>query len=373
MDKLQSAQLQVVLPGTRASFRRRVIDAMLDLAAGRPGGAFCFFGKNDARAYQDATRLVDGQSRPLRQGGRDTLLSVAFGFDSKSVVAAPRRAYTSLELWPDSERRALPHFRDESIGLGFTHAVMLFLHEGGTLFGLAGLERREGEPAFDDADVSALEQLAPFAVAGARRQIQYDELSREASALRALGKVTGAVYVIDRDQKRVVWAADRENGIDWDDDVAPIETLLIAATEQSIAARDAGDALPTPLGLPGGVAIADVATLEGDPVFHGARCAVVRIATQKTAAFGGLSKREREIARLLVSGYSGVNVAALSGLSENTVRTYVRRLYGKLGVNNRADLVRKLVSPESVMSQGPPSPVDPPPDSSLLAGDDTLD
>src|ERR1019366_5901537 len=111
-DKLQSAQLQVVLPGTRASFRRRVIDAMLDLAAGRPGGAFCFFGKNDARAYQDATRLVDGQSRPLRQGGRDTLLSVAFGFDSKSVVAAPRRAYTSLELWPDSERRALPHFRD---------------------------------------------------------------------------------------------------------------------------------------------------------------------------------------------------------------------------------------------------------------------
>jgi DNA-binding CsgD family transcriptional regulator len=64
-------------------------------------------------------------------------------------------------------------------------------------------------------------------------------------------------------------------------------------------------------------------------------------------ALEGLSKREREMARLLVAGYSGVNIAAIVGLSENTVRTYFRRLYAKLDVSNRADLVRKLVSPES--------------------------
>jgi DNA-binding CsgD family transcriptional regulator len=379
VDKLQSAQLQVVLPGTRASFRRRVIDAMLALVGAPAAGAFCFFGKDDARAYQDATRLVDGLATALTGDGRGAQdapslsLSTAFGFDPKSVVASPRRAYASTELWPDCDRPALPYFRDESIAHGFTHAVILFLHEGGTLFGLAGLERRRGEPAFDEHDRARLEQLAPFAVAGARRQIQYDELSREASALRALGKVAGALYVIDRDQRRVIWAADRESGIDWEDDVEPIEALLVDAAEQLLSARERGDALPTPLRLPSGGAIAAVSSLEGDPVFRGARCAVVRVATQKAAAFEGLSKREREIARLLVSGYSGVNVAALSGLSENTVRTYVRRLYGKLGVNNRADLVRKLVSPESASSQAPSSPVDPAPDSSLVAGDDTLD
>jgi hypothetical protein len=53
------------------------------------------------------------------------------------------------------------------------------------------------------------------------------------------------------------------------------------------------------------------------------------------------------MARLLVAGYSGVNIAAIVGLSENTVRTYFRRLYAKLDVSNRADLVRKLVSPDS--------------------------
>jgi DNA-binding CsgD family transcriptional regulator len=88
----------------------------------------------------------------------------------------------------------------------------------------------------------------------------------------------------------------------------------------------------------------------------------------------GLSKRERAIARLLVAGYSGVNVAAIAGLSENTVRTYVRRLYTKLGANNRADLVRKLVTPEDVASTASlSSQIAPPPDSSLVHGDDTLD
>jgi DNA-binding CsgD family transcriptional regulator len=370
VDKLQTTQLQVILPGTRASFRRRVIDSMRELV--QAPGAFCFFGKDDARAYGDATRLVDGALKPVKPVD-GVKLSAAFGFDPKFVVAAPRRTYVASELWPDAERARLPYFAEYSAADKMVHALLLFLHEGGVLFGLAGLERRAAEGPFTDADARTLEDLAPFAVAGARAQMQYDELSREASALRALGKVAGIVYVVDRDRKRVVWAADRENGIDWDEDVAPIEDQLVEAVERSIESRARGDAVPTPPRLPTGTVV-NVSKIEGDPVFGGARCAAVRVeASRKPAPIEGLSKREREIARLLVAGYSGVNVAAISGLSENTVRTYVRRLYGKLGVNNRADLVRKLVSPEPQSSAGPSSQIAPPPDSSLVEGDDTLD
>jgi DNA-binding CsgD family transcriptional regulator len=55
-----------------------------------------------------------------------------------------------------------------------------------------------------------------------------------------------------------------------------------------------------------------------------------------------LSPRQREVARLLADGYSLVNVAAILGLSENTARTYLKRLYAKLGVCNRVQLVRRL-------------------------------
>jgi hypothetical protein len=51
----------------------------------------------------------------------------------------------------------------------------------------------------------------------------------------------------------------------------------------------------------------------------------------------------------------------------------VRRLYAKVGANNRADLVRKLITPQESASTSPSSQIAPTPDSSLVDGDDTLD
>src|SRR4029079_9689263 len=61
---------------------------------------------------------------------------------------------------------------------------------------------------------------------------------------------------------------------------------------------------------------------------------------RRVAPRGGtlLSPREREVQRLLVEGYANLNVAAHLGISENTIRTYIRRLYKKLNVCNRIDL-----------------------------------
>ena len=350
-------------PGTRASFRRRVIDALREARAGLGRLLFLRQGRRARLRRRDAHRR-----RREPAGARGPASSSPPRSASTRRASSPRRAapYVATELWPDAERARCPTSRTGRIADGFVHSLLLFLHEGGVLFGLAGLERRFGEGAFTEDDKHGLEGIAPFIVAGARAQLQYDELSREAAALRSLGKVSGIIYVVDRDKKRVVWAADREHGIDWEVDVEPLEDQLVDAVETSLAARARGDALPTPPRLPTGSVVA-VARIDEDPVFGGARCAAVRVeAPQRPAAIEGLSKREREIARLLVAGYSGVNVAAISGLSENTVRTYVRRLYGKLGVNNRADLVRKLVSPEPAVSTAPPSQIAPPPDS--LAG-----
>jgi DNA-binding CsgD family transcriptional regulator len=371
---MQSAVLQVIQPGSRASFRRRVIDGLRVLVPS-PGAFFCV-GTQDARAYGDSTRWVDGSATHLR-GTEGVRMTAAFGFETKSVVETNRRAYLAAELWPDDERAKLPYFAEHSTKDGLTQALVLFLHEGGVLFGVAGLERRGADPEFTSDDVARLEAFAPFVVTAARAQMSYDELTREAASIRALGKVTGTLYVIDREKAKVVWAINRDRGVDWEADVAPIEELVVQAAEQSIAARAKGDAIPpTPPRLPDGT-VMGVARLEGDPVFAGAKCAVLRVEPQDKpggAAMEGLSKREREIARLLVAGYSGVNVAAIAGLSENTVRTYVRRLYTKLGVNNRADLVRRLVAPEAAKSSAAPSSqIAPPPDSSLVDGDDTLD
>lgn len=367
---MDTAKLLVVQPGTRQNFKRRVMDAMRSLVPA-PAAFFCF-GTHEGIAYREGTRVVDGATRAF--AGAGVTLSEAFGFDAKSLVVSGRRTYRADELYPEADQKKLDYFAAH-IGDGLTRALFVFLHEGGVLFGVAGLERRDDDPAFTDEEVTTLELLSPFIVTQSRAQIAFDDLSRETSALRALHRVTATLVVVDRDLGRVLWAANRERGIDWNADIAPHAKAIVDAAEQSIEARARGEALPTPPTLPFGT-VAAVAKLEGDPVFGGARCAVLRVESMEKAGpqpLEGLSKREREIARLLVAGYSGVNVAAIAGLSENTVRTYVRRLYGKLGVSNRADLVRKLVSPEPRAGQATLSVLSPPPDSALAERDDTLD
>jgi len=58
----------------------------------------------------------------------------------------------------------------------------------------------------------------------------------------------------------------------------------------------------------------------------------------------GLTAREAEVARLAVLGFAVANIAAELNIAESTVQTYVRRIYRKLDVSNRADLVRRVLS-----------------------------
>lgn len=52
-----------------------------------------------------------------------------------------------------------------------------------------------------------------------------------------------------------------------------------------------------------------------------------------------LSARELEVLQLVTKGFKAEEIAALMGVSRQTVMTYVRRIYGKLKVNSRAEAI----------------------------------
>jgi hypothetical protein len=93
---LDAARLAVVQHGTRASFRRRVMDAMRQIVPA--SGAFFCFGTEDTRAYADSSRVVDGATKPLEGEVGAVRLTTAFGFETKSVVETTRRVYEANEL-----------------------------------------------------------------------------------------------------------------------------------------------------------------------------------------------------------------------------------------------------------------------------------
>ncbi|WP_370421483.1 response regulator transcription factor [Streptomyces sp. QH1-20] len=61
-------------------------------------------------------------------------------------------------------------------------------------------------------------------------------------------------------------------------------------------------------------------------------------------ALAALSEREREVLGHLADGHTYAAIARRMGVSAHTVDTYLRRIRGKTGVNNRTQLAVLAVS-----------------------------
>jgi non-specific serine/threonine protein kinase len=67
---------------------------------------------------------------------------------------------------------------------------------------------------------------------------------------------------------------------------------------------------------------------------------------KQAAAYGGLTRREREVAALLAQGVTNKEIARRLFLSDKTVGIHVSNILGKLGFNSRAQVAGWVVRRE---------------------------
>lgn len=71
-----------------------------------------------------------------------------------------------------------------------------------------------------------------------------------------------------------------------------------------------------------------------------AHSAFAPMRTAKVLELNRLSKREDEVVTLLSNGLSNRDIARALNLSENTIKNYLFRIFDKVGVSNRTELLR---------------------------------
>jgi DNA-binding CsgD family transcriptional regulator len=107
---------------------------------------------------------------------------------------------------------------------------------------------------------------------------------------------------------------------------------------------------PTREYLPQSGASADQQQVVYETEVNGVRCSVTCSAPVRRTVSSSLSPREREIARLIIRGLPNKTIASVLDISPWTVGTYIKRIFTKLDVNNRAEMVAKLLRDDLLQS-----------------------
>lgn len=274
---------------------------------------------------------LEGSVEGLSEGDAEGLWHALSGNKSGAETRHPCLASEGAPLW----RTFLPETSS------FQHDVdVLFipLVLDDQWVGVAGVLQRATDEPFDEGDRQRFESIRSALQNMLALQHRCDELQRREIVTRAIPVFACSYCVVDEARRQLVWVGSEEPAVP----AAEIwrhEQQIVASVEEN-SQRAAADEPVLSYPSLSFAQILRIVAIGAQPMFGGERCSVVAL-TAAQAMAGGLSPREKQIARLLLAGYTTINASAILSISENTIRTYVRRLYRKLNVVSRADLARK--------------------------------
>ncbi len=267
--------------------------------------------------------------------------------NSFARLARSTPSVSTLRLATDGVPQASARFNDFLRPLHVSDELRAAFVTHGSCWGISTLIRT-GTVPFTAAEVEFISGLSPYVGSALRR------LAWLADAVKVPHFVPAIVVLDDRD--RIVEAtADAEAWLEKLRLIGPCEERPVPVVVSVVAQQTRR---PTMTPLPGGdfrrVRATDGswislrgARMQGSRARSGRVAVVIEPAARDDVADFlltgyNLSARERQIALLLSHGRASKDIARALGVSTHTVRDHVKKVFVKLGVHTRAELIAKL-------------------------------
>jgi DNA-binding CsgD family transcriptional regulator len=320
-----------------SSLHRQLVRGWLSVSGGDAG--FCYVG-----GYLDTDKMVGSVFRSGRSTCLDPIRAECLQrLATEGHNQAPTIRYVSArEPWDDEIVSVLS---SDAAAAGGRCALLIPLLDGARLIGIVGATTSVNA---NPLDLEALGGLAEALSSLSRMFSQQLELTRWLEVSKCAGTPDAICCVVDNEVSELIWVGSRDR--------QELQECAVrrCAPEVTLLAKRLGTDTNEPLASYASLecgAVIDVKSSASLETFGPHDLSVVAIRPGRNRS--QLSAREDQIARLLVAGYAVVNAAALMGLSENTVRTYVRRIYQKLLVKSRAEFIRAYASAAAAHDSSP--------------------
>lgn len=268
---------------------------------------------------------------------------------------------------PVDERRAAPGRWEETgacevLGrAGLVHSLEAPVQVDGRIAGTLNFARTADQAAFTDEDLSNADLASRMVGAALQRAGRFDAIQRRAGLLTdVLDQLDTALMISNLDGEQLFLNDAAQSAIDdtrrpLANAVAPavreaLQSLRERAEERSASARHTLE-LADHRAETGARAVRLGRNDEFVLTFLDYRPLDEREEPAPPEASEGrlplLSPREREVAELVARGLTTGEMSRELFISQNTVKQHIKRMFQKLEVHNRAQLVAALWSPEA--------------------------
>lgn len=264
----------------------------------------------------------------------------------RELARAPRPV-TTLHAATHGELERSARYRQIHRALGFGAELRAVFRSASSCWGSVALVRGEGEPDFSRVDVAFVERVSDHVALGLRMA-----LLRDADETTDKERSPGMIVLGDdlsiesQTAQAHVWLeqfpADRGTGLE-----LPAVIYAVARRARATAARSDQPAAARVRLTSGRWLVAHASSL--DDGGHAGRRIAIMLApagpveiTPLRLELHGLTKREREVTRMLARGSSTQQIARELSISRHTVKDHAKAIYAKLEVTSRPELTAKL-------------------------------
>jgi DNA-binding NarL/FixJ family response regulator len=284
-----------------------------------------------------------------------------------AALAPPTAVGLRDRIISDSDLERLDFYQDILRPLDLWHATIMNVHRDGAVLAPMAFVRTRKEGPFGDVELAALRALAPHFNRALRTTLRLGELEARASALAEMTDRALVALVLTDASGRIAEVNGEARAILAENDGLTLRDGVLRATRSEDCIRlsrliqeAAGSRL---MPMSGVMQVSRPSArrplaLVVSPTRNGAsplgRSHAVSIAfadperapepdADLLARLYGFTAREAGVAALLLQGLSPKGAADELAMTENTVRTHIRHLFDKTGVERLPDLVRLLM------------------------------